>query len=301
MDISYEYKMNMIFDEPLKYKELNIYPGTVYYYSIFSGADEYLDASRLDERDKRLMRLPYLDYMYEKSLLSPEFKFKWDMMINILKIVFKDQSFDIIRENGKLYLRVYQRADDYELLNNKKEKIQNEFIDKYQNSKDILPKELECFLDEIKKIEEKMYNTILINSEEFDEIRQLIMIQNDIKSEHYSEHIESILYETKAKLAKMNENKDSIDLEDLITVLKYCGHYKSSEIKEMTIRRFNRELYIATNKDDYYLYKQLELSGMIKPNKEIPHWIKHYEPKGRFDDALISNSSLLPSVEDGKI
>lgn len=302
MDISFENRMNMIFDEPLKYKGLNIYPASLYYYSIFSEADEYLDVSRLDERDKRLIRLPYLDYMYEKSLIDPTFKMKMDMMINILRIVFKDQSFDMIREDGKLFLRVYQRADDYELLNKQEIELQKDFINEYEKNRGKITQEkLDEFTNKSNEIEEKMYNKVIINSEEFDEIRQLIMIQNDVKSEHYGANLEKTLYEFKAKLNSINEQKSRTDMEDLITALGYLTHRSPSEMKDMTIRRFNRELQIALNKDDYYLYKQLELSGAITLKEDIPHWLKHYEPKGRFDDVLLTNSSLLPSINSGKI
>ena len=49
------------------------------------------------------------------------------------------------------------------------------------------------------------------------------------------------------------------------------------------------------------MYKPLELSGAIKLKSEIPHWIKHYEPKGRFDDVLVDSGNLLTSLGDGKI
>ena len=68
----------------------------------------------------------------------------------------------------------------------------------------------------------------------------------------------------------------------------------------MTIRRFNRFLNIIMKKDDYYMYKQLELSGMIKMKSDIPHWISHYEPKGKFDDIVVEGSSLMASLKDGE-
>src|SRR5699024_11777031 len=68
---------------------------------------------------RSLMRLPYLEYIYEKSLVDEGFKNRWNMLICILSIVLQEQSFDIIREDGRLYLKVYQRSKDYELLNKK--------------------------------------------------------------------------------------------------------------------------------------------------------------------------------------
>ena len=70
-------------------------------------------------------------------------------------------------------------------------------------------------------------------------------------------------------------------------------------MEEMTIRRFNRYLDFAMKKEDYYLYKQLELSGMIKMKSDLPHWIGHYKPKGKFDDVLVDSSGLMSSLENG--
>ena len=53
------------------------------------------------------------------------------------------------------------------------------------------------------------------------------------------------------------------------------------------------------SKDDYYMYKQLELCGMIKMKSELPHWIRHYEPKGRFDDILVNGNDMLSGLENG--
>ena len=88
MELSYENKMNLAFDKPLAYKSLLLYPATLPYYSIFAAADECLDTSRMDEKNKKLLRLPYLDYLYEKSLVDNNFKNKWNMLICILNIVF---------------------------------------------------------------------------------------------------------------------------------------------------------------------------------------------------------------------
>ena len=106
----------------------------------------------------------------------------------------------------------------------------------------------------------------------------------------------------KSKLQEARkQTSDSTDLEDLITIVAYNTGRTNKELSEMTIRRFNRFLYITRNKDDYYLYKQLELSGNIELKTDLPYWIKHYEPVGKYDDVLINNSSLLSSVQDGKI
>jgi hypothetical protein len=299
MNISYENTMNLAFDKPLEYKTLSLYPAKLFYYSIFSSADECLDVSRLDERDLRLMRLPYLEYMYEKSLINEDFKNRWNMLICILSIVLQEQSFDIIRENGRLYLKVYQRSKDYELLNKQYKALQDKIIEEYSESKKI--DDIKEYATKMEEIKDKMFNIITISSEEFDEMRQLIMLQNDIKPQHFNAETEKLLYEMKIKLKSTRKDNSYTTMEDLITIVSYSMHISNEEMENLTIRRFNRYLDIALSKDDYYMYKSLELSGAIKMKSEIPHWIKHYEPKGKFDDVLVDGGNLLTSLGDGKI
>lgn len=299
MNISYENKMNLAFDKPLEYKNLLLYPATLTYYSLFASAEECLDVSRLDEKNKRLLRLPYLDYMYEKSLIDGNFKNRWNMLICILNIVLKEeQPFDILREKGRVIIKVYQRSENYELLNKEYVATRANFLQQYKNQNPPID-EVQKLSKELAKLQEKMYNNIMINSEDFDEIRKLIMLQNDIKPQHYDAQTERLLYEMKAKLRTTRASKSDTDFEDLITVVSYCMNKNQEEMEKLTIRRFNRYLDIVMKKDDYYLYKQLELSGMIKMKSDLPHWINHYEPKGKFDDVLVDSSGLMSSLKDG--
>lgn len=298
MDISYENQINLAFDKPLEYKKVLLYPATLPYYSIFACADECLDASRIDEKDIKLLRLPYLEYIYEKSLVDKSYKNKWDMLICVLGIVFgNEQPFDILRENGRLYVKVYQRSEDYEKLNKQCEELKANFADRYAGE-EINKKELTDVVNKIQNIQEKMFNHIMIDSTDFDRIRNLIMLQNDIKPEHYDAKTEEFLYRMKEKLRNARRTNDT-DLEDLITVVAYNTGKTNKELSEMTIRRFNRYLQYTLSKDEYYMYKQLELCGMIKMKSELPHWIRHYEPKGRFDDILVNGNDMLTSLKDG--
>lgn len=291
MEISYENRMNMVFDKPLEYKGIYLYPATLFDYGVFVNADEYLDISRMEEKDIDLLRLPYLEYVYKKAQKDDGFKLKYEMLLYILHVVLKDQEFDIIEKDGGLCLKVYQRTDKYQELEEKYNKIKNDVLIMYQktqNLQDINIKKNILLLDDYKKI---MFSEVFITCEEFDEIRQLIMEQNDIKSEHYPKHIEDMLYENKKKLSEINS--DNTTIEDLISVVSYMTGISMKDMSEMTIRRFHRYYNLIRLKDDYYLYKGQELAGTIEMKSPLPYWISHYEPKGKFDDVLIKNSPLL--------
>ena len=301
MNISYDNKMNLAFDKPLKYKQLLLYPATVSYYSIFSSAEECLDVSKLNEKNISLLRLPYLEYLYTKSMLNEDnFKMRWDMLICVLNIVLgEDQPFDVLKKDGKIYIKVYQRSDNYELLNNQYTILKDSLISNYKNNK-VVDKDLTNISNKLTELQNQMYNTIMITSEDFEEIRQLIMLQNDIKPQHYDAKTEEFLNNMKKKLSEVKSRNQDTTIEDLITIVAYCLNKDTSELEHMTIRRFNRFLNIIMSKDDYYMYKQLELGGMIKMKTELKHWTSHYEPKGKFDDIVVTGNSLMASLKDGE-
>lgn len=299
-DISYENRMNLAFDKPLEYKGILLYPATLEYYSIFAVADECLDVNRVDEKDKRLLRLPYLDYMYEKGLVDAQAQYRWSMLIYILRIVFgESQPFEIERENGKIYIKVYQRSENYELLNKEYTILRANFFASHKEEK-ATKEQLNEISKKLTDLQKKMFNIITIGSEEFEELRKLIMVQNDIKIEvKYDERTRQLLDEMREKLKQTRANDNDVDFEDLMTAVSYMMHINQSEMEHMTIRRFNRYLDIALKKDDYYMYKSLEVSGQVKFKSEIKHWLSHYEPKSKYDGLLINSSDFMSSLGDG--
>ncbi len=299
MNISYENENKLAFDKPLIYKDLLLYPATLSYYSIFTIADECLDVFRLNEKNKKFLRLPYLEYMYEKSLVDEGFKDKWSMLICILSIVLgEEQPFDIVREKGKIYIKVYQRSENYELLNKEYTILRTNFLAQHKEKK-ATEAEISKIAKKLQDIQDKMYTYTMIGSEEFEEMRHLIMLQNDIKSQHYDIKTEAFLYKMKQKLRQSKKKDSGADFEDLVTIVSCALHKSQQEMANLTIRRFNRYLNIIMNKDDYYMYKQLELSGMIEMKTDLPHWISHYEPKGKFDDILVNGEGLISSLQNG--
>lgn len=292
MNISYENEIHLAFDEPLEYKELLLYPATVRHYSLFNIADECLDAPRFNEKDINLLRLPYLEYIYEKSKIDSKFEARWNLLICILNIVLGEkQPFEIIKKDKRIYIKVYQKSDNYELLNKEYTALEMNFL-KEHKEKEIGQKELSKISEQLTTIQDKMYNIIEIGSEDFENIRYLIMLQNDIKSQHFDLKTEKLLYEAKEKMAKIKKSNDKTDFEDLVRAVAYSSHKTMQEIKKMTIRGFNRELHYIMEEKEYYIYRLLDASGMIKLKKGLQHWINHYEPRGKFDDVLIDSEEF---------
>lgn len=299
VNISYNNVLSLAFDKPLEYKTLYLYPAKMPHYSIFKSALDVFNISKEQEKDINLLRLPYLEYIYAKSLINEEYKIKWSMLIYILEVVLKEQSFDVIRQNDRLYIKVYQRTKYYDLLENEYNKTQENL-----RGLDLNSAESYKFKNELQSLKEKMYSFILLGSEDFEELKYLICQQNDIKIEEYDEKTEKFLKETKEKIDKMKKKTEAnnTNLEDLVTAVSFYLKFESTEkIYDMTIRRFNRYLDMISSKDDYYMYKSAELNGSIKLKSDLPHWIKHYEPQGKYDGVLLKSNDLLSNFEDNKM
>lgn len=290
--------MALAFDKPLEYKSLFLYPAKMAHYYLFKTALDTLFLSRELETDINLLRLPYLEYLYEKSLVDEEYRMKWNGLIYILKITLQDQNFDILRKQGKIYIKVYQSTEYYKLLKSEYDKI----LEDIKNTT-IEPADLIVLKEKLAEIEDKMPYVMLI-SEDFEELKYMICEQNDIKVEIYSAEMEKYLKETKDKISRINSMKfgDDVTLEDMITaVANNLKLTNRSEIFDMTIRCFNRYLDILYNKDDYYMYKSAILNGNIKMDKEPSFWIKKHKPKGKYDGVLVESNSLTSKFDGNTI
>jgi len=299
VNMSYNNALSLAFDKPLEYKTLYLYPAKMPHYSIFRTIGDVLTISKDDEKDIKLLRLPYLEYMYEKSLVSEEYKVKINMLIYILEVVLKDQIFDISKIGENVYIRVYQRTKNYDLLINE----YNDMIENL-NKENISDADKYYYTDKIKEFQDKMYNIVTLGSEEFLEVRDLIFQQNDILIEEYNPNTERILKETKDKLDKIKKKTDvdETDLEDLITAVAFHLKLENNEtLYDMTIRRFNRYVDIIFSKEDYYMLRTAQLSGNISAEENIPYWFKHYKPKSKYDGILVSSNNLLSGFDGDKI
>lgn len=73
-------------------------------------------------------------------------------------------------------------------------------------------------------------------------------------------------------------------MEDLIDAVAFSLGKTPKEIKDMTVRRFDRYLELQLDKENYSLCKQAELNG-TEFKVPLKHWLKEYKPKSRYAGA----------------
>ena len=69
-------------------------------------------------------------------------------------------------------------------------------------------------------------------------------------------------------------------------VISACGSYTYETIQEISIRKLVILLRTIDARLHYFAYRQGEMSGMVKFNKELDHWIYSSDKKSKFDDIM---------------
>lgn len=125
-------------------------------------------------------------------------------------------------------------------------------------------------------------NDEIITPQIFDDIRRIIIIQNDIDFD-----IDEFLnYDTEQRLLKaqkdLDKNKDKANIEDYIDSLVIAMHTTEDRIMNMTIRKFWRYIKRYKLHENYTFLKTGECSGMVKFKEPIKHWMVSLEEDDKY-------------------
>lgn len=116
-------------------------------------------------------------------------------------------------------------------------------------------------------------NGEVITPQIFDDLRRIIIIQNDIDFD-----IDEFLnYDTEQRLLKAqkdaNKDKEKVNIEDYIDSLVIAMSTTEDRIMNMTIRKFWRYIKRYQLHESYTIAKTGECSGMVSFKEPIKHWM----------------------------
>lgn len=278
---------NIIFDEPVEYKSVKMYPVTVANYMGFHELADVLTKNAVSEKDVSLIGLPYLDYIYKKAESTSDYSDK-DNLMHILSLVFKNDKISIDEDiNGNVTFNVFTKSKEYDKFEND----YNELVDEYKKciKVDKDSKVAKLIAENIEKLLMVIFDIHSFNSNEFDKIKEIICEQNDIGDEIIDPKWENILKEAKKMKNNISDNIDSPDFRDLLLALSFELKKTPSELKNMSISTFDRYITIMFKKETFD-YDCEVASKVVKPKKTLKHWLVHYTPKGKYDDVVSSRS-----------
>ncbi len=124
-------------------------------------------------------------------------------------------------------------------------------------------------------------NKILITPEIFDDLRRIIILQNEIDFD-----IDEFLnYDTEQRLQKadtQNRKKDKITIEDYIDSLIIAMNTTENQIINMTIRKFWRYIKRYQLHENYTIAKTGECSGLVSFKEPIKYWMLSLEEEDKY-------------------
>lgn len=154
-----------------------------------------------------------------------------------------------------------------------------------------------CIVSEIKINEQNGYyiiNNETITPKIFDDLRRIIIIQNDIDFD-----IDEFLnYDTEQRLlkAQKDSNKNAsykdTNIEDYIDSLVIAMNITEKQIMNMSIRKFWRYIKRYQLYENYNIMKTGECSGMVSFKEPIAYWMSGIENCDKYE-YLKSDENLM--------
>lgn len=135
-----------------------------------------------------------------------------------------------------------------------------------------------------------------ISAQTFDEIRRIIIIQNDIDFDID----EFINYDTEQRLQKaesdQKKNRRNANIEDYIDSLVIAMNATENQIMNMTIRKFWRYIKRYQLYENYTIAKTGECSGMITFKEPIEHWMVSIDEEDRYKHLKTDEQELKGKI-----
>lgn len=139
-------------------------------------------------------------------------------------------------------------------------------------------------------------NGFEITPEIFDDLRRIIIVQNDIDFD-----IDEFLnYDTERRLLKAQNDiskiKDKATLEDYIDSLMVALHLTEDEVKNMSIRKFWRFIKRFNLHENYTICKTGEAGGMVTYKDPIKHWMVSIDEDDKYSNLKTNEKNLKDKI-----
>ena len=246
-----EYDIYLIYDKPIEYKDLQIYPVTMDKYLEFHF---YVNCLLLDKNsipDPAVISMTYLDFLYYMSNTTElPYLYMFKELLKMVLHIDKDDAFYFgLLENGKAIFKI---------------------------------------------------NGVTYNSDDFNKITDIIMLQNEI--EHIDDTIQKEVREEmeRAEAYKMKQNAYKMcSLEDQIICVLISTSLKLEDIYELTIRKFTKILARVDHKLHYEIYLGAQMSGLVKfdDNNQIKHWMADLTRQDKYSDVKVDAEAMHHKID----
>ena len=141
-------------------------------------------------------------------------------------------------------------------------------------------------------------NDFLVTDEVFDDIRKIIIIQNDIDFDiDEFMNIDTVKALEKAREFEAKKNKEKADIEDYIDSLIICMKVTEEYVSNLTIRKFWRYIKRINKHEEYEACRSGQMSGMVTFKEPIQHWMTSIEVTDKYENLKTDEEELRSKIE----
>lgn len=142
-------------------------------------------------------------------------------------------------------------------------------------------------------------NGVQYDSFDFDNLKEIIFIQNEVEREDENMSFEVIKALREAKQKKMElESNSQGNLEEIVTSMMIYTGWDSCKIKNMTKRKFFMCIERIEILESYKICTTAEMSGMVTFKDKVSHWLSHYKRQGVYDDIKMDKDAFSNKFKD---
>lgn len=306
---SYEYSYFRE-DKPIPFCGLLIYPATILQYEEFASCTACLTLNK--NETVQGIRMSHLEYLLSKmqDKNNPEEARMWTWRLQrLLEIVFHiDNGIKckkcgrVIKYSDRAYVdytnkmsALFKKATEHpeEIKEEELTEDNTKFHCPECNSNELINM-ISIVEDEQTKKSALSVDGHIINKNDFDKLRQIVLFQNYPDYYDESNVDPEVKKDHDARLRIQQAQNDlHATIEQKITGLTAITHYSYEEASKLTIRRFTMTLSMAEDLLNYKIRKQAVMSGFVtlKKGETIEHWM--YKPiKDIYGDSYKSTDQM---------
>ena len=141
-------------------------------------------------------------------------------------------------------------------------------------------------------------NGFQVDDEIFDDLRKIIIIQNDIDFDiDEFMNIDTVEALEKAREFEAKKNKEKADIEDYIDSLIIGLKVTEEYVSNLTIRKFWRYIKRINKHDEYTACRSGQMSGMVTFKEPIQHWMTSIEVTDKYENLKTDEQELRSKIE----
>lgn len=250
---------------PIPYKEWNVYPITVQNSIHWKQNFNVLTVEKNNINSIDVIQMSYLKFLVVLGMEDDEV---FNRLFTILTICLN-------LENQKLDVEPIGKGEDVRLSI-------TPYIEVNEN-----------------KIIPDFSQTRYITSQDFDELKRIILYQNiyDYDDSYIDPDVKKAIDEY---YALMNRKTPDVELERRIAIVTASTGLTLEQILPMTFRAFNLLFDTVVDKVDYTIMRHAECLPDVQFKKPVEHWV-YKEPRNKYKDAFVDYDKVASKINSSNI